>query len=149
MRGRRAAPRPAASLPGRGHPCRGVPHAPPRSVSREWPPGLPVPWGPLAVTAAVFLVVVLAFLPDTGGVCSTLAIIVLGYAAFSILATAIADFWRNVAPSRPHALEGRARLYRDVAERCLEAVERYPFAGDSLRREARYYRWKMRKEMRR
>ena len=79
------------------------------------------------------VVVLLAF--PTGGVCSTLAIIVLGYTAFSILATAIDGAWRNVAPSRPKALEGRARLYRDVAERCLRAAERYPFAGDNLRRE--------------
>ena len=82
-------------------------------------------------------VVLLAFLPDTGGVCSILVIIVLGYTAFSILVTAIERAWRNVAPSRrPKVLEGRARLYRNVAERCLRAAERHPFAGDSLRREA-------------
>ncbi len=91
--------------------------APP--VSREWPPGRPVPWGPLAVTAAVVL---LAF--PTGGVCSTLAIVVLGYAAFSILVTAIEGAW----PRR--RLEGRARLYHNVAARCLQAAERYPFAGN-------------------
>ena len=120
---------------------------------REWPADppspRPIPWGPLAVTAAVFLVVLPVFLPDTGGVCSTLVIVVLGYAAFSITVTAIDGAWRNVAPRRPSRPEGRACLYHDIAERCLRAAKRYPFAGDSLRREARYYRWKMRKEMRR
>jgi hypothetical protein len=54
------------------------------------------------VTATVFLVVLLTFLPDTGGVCSTLVIIVLGYAAFSVLASAIAEAWRNMVPRRKH-----------------------------------------------
>jgi hypothetical protein len=105
---------------------------------------LPVPWGPLAVTAAVFFVVLLLFLPE-GGPCSTLVIVVLGYAAFSIFASSVAEAWRNVAP--PKTLEGRARLYRDVAARCLRAAEMYPFAGDNLRREARYYEHRMRREM--
>jgi hypothetical protein len=117
-RGRQARPRPLTAPP----------------VTREWPPSpRPVPWGPLAVTATVFLVVLLLFLPDTGGVCSTLTIVVLGYVAFNIVATVVADFWSN-RPRRQQKIEGRARLYRDVAERCMRATERYPFAGDSLRR---------------
>ena len=89
---------------------------------------------------------VLLFLPE-GGPCSTLVILVLGYAAFSIFASSVAEAWRNVAP--PKTLQGRARLYRDVAVRCLRAAERYPFAGDNLRQEARYYEHRMRREMRR
>ena len=115
-------------------------HAPP--VTREWPEPpspRPVPWGPLTVTAAVFFVVLL-LVPDTGGVCSTIFLLVIGYAAFSIFASTLARTWRR--PPRPG---GRARLYRDVAARCLRAAERYPFAGDRLRREADYYRRKMRR----
>ena len=100
---------------------------------------------PLAVTAAVFAAALLLFLPDTGGPCSTLALLVLGYAAFSILVTAIEGAW----PRRKAQLEGRARLYRDIAERCLEAAKRYPRSGDQLRREADYYRRKMTRELRR
>ena len=93
------------------------------------------------MTAAVFLSVLLVFLPDTGGVCSTLVVVVLGYAAFSIFASAVEGAWRNIAPPRrSKEPEGRARLYYDISERCLRAAERYPFAGDSLRREADYYR---------
>ena len=109
-----------------------------------WPPGLPVPWGPLAVAATVFFVLLL-FVPDTGGPCSTLSLLALGYAAFSILASAVARAWVR----RPPRLEGRARLYHDVARRCLRAAEMYPFAGDRLRREADYYRRKMIRELRR
>jgi hypothetical protein len=118
-------------------------------VTRVWPAEVPshpsprpVPWGPLVVTAAVFFVVLLLFLPE-GDLCSTLTIVVLGYAAFSIMVSAIEGAW----PRR--RLGERARLYRDVAARCLRAAERYPFAGDSLRREARYYEHRMRREMRR
>jgi len=92
----------------------------------------------------VFFVVLLLFLPE-GDLCSTLVIVVLGYAAFSIFASSVAEAWRNVAP--PKTLQGRARLYRDVAARCLRAAGRYPFAGDNLRREARYYERRI-KEMR-
>jgi hypothetical protein len=92
------------------------------------------------VTAAVFFVLLL-FLPE-GDVCSTLSILVPGYAAFSITVTAVAGAWPRRRP-----IEGRARLYRGVAERCREAAGRYPFAGDGLRREAGYYHRKMRREM--
>jgi hypothetical protein len=86
--------------------------------------------------------VVLLFLPE-GGPCSTLFLLVIGYAAFSITVREVERAWRNMG--RPKVLGGRARLYHEVAERCLRAAERYPFAGDSLRREADYYRRKMRR----
>ena len=90
------------------------------------------------MTAAVFFVVFL-FLPE-GDLCSTIFLLVIGYAAFSIFASTLARTWK-----RPTRLEGRARLYRDVSERCLRAAGRYPFAGDRLRREANYYRREMRR----
>jgi hypothetical protein len=93
------------------------------------------------VTAAVFFVVLLLFLPE-GGPCSTLTIIVLGYAAFSIMVSAIEGAW----PRR--RLGERARLYHDVAERCLERVAWYWRLEGTLNKEVAWCIQEMVEEMR-
>ena len=132
-----------------------------------------VPWPP-ALLAAFTLALVLLFThgaleaidPTTGNVCVSLAALAVAYAAFSLLATGLSRGWRwwrcssrmtvdedpRVVAERLRAMDvpdGRARLCRDVAVRCLEGAARFERLEARLRREAAGWMRMMIKEMER
>ena len=156
---------------------RPAPQAPP--VTREWPAGSrshptprAAPWPPVLIVAFSLALVLLfnhgaldAVDPTTGNVCVSLAALAVAYAAFSLLATGLSRGWRwwrcssrmtvdedpRVVAERLRAMDvqGRARLCRDVAVRCLEGAARFERLEARLRREAAGWMRMMIKEMER